>query len=237
MTILSLNTEKLNQLFISFYPQDILRWAWDTFENDLVVTSSFQSQSVPLLHLISCTLPEVEILFLDTGYHFPETLEFRDQLVQQWGLKVKNIRSKETMAPGTPLNNEIYRSNPDLCCYRNKVKPLHDYLKNKKAWITGIRRDQTTARGNIPYIQADNPGLYKICPFAAWTQKDIFRYIAEHDLPTHPLLSQGYLSVGCAPCTRPIFEGESERAGRWAGQHKIECGIHLSVPENVPHHD
>ena len=104
---------------------------------------------------------------------------------------------------------------------------------DKEAWITGIRKDQTNTRGNISFVQIDDMGLYKICPLADWTQKDIFRYIDVHKLPTHPLFAQGYMSIGCEPCTRPIFKDEDERAGRWAGQDKTECGIHISTNEEI----
>jgi phosphoadenosine phosphosulfate reductase len=125
---------------------------------------------------------------------------------------------------------ELYQTNPDLCCYINKVKSLQKAKQNLKAWVTGIRRDQTHERVNTPVISLDKDGLVKICPMVTWTLKDVWTYIDEHNLPVHPLLKEGYLSIGCAPCTRSVHAGESEREGRWVGQGKNECGLHVSLP-------
>lgn len=222
--------EKLNSQFETEKPEAILRWAWSTFHLKVAATSSFQSQSMPLLHMISQTVPELPILFLDTGFHFPQTLTFRDRVAQEYGLKVQNLKSEVKMKSSKITQSNLYHTNPDLCCYVNKVKPLQDAKLNLKAWITGIRRDQTQARSNVSIISLDQDGLYKICPMATWSRKDIWNYSHEHKLPEHPMLAQGYLSIGCAPCTRPIFDGETDRDGRWSGQDKVECGIHITLP-------
>lgn len=215
---------RLNPQLETLHPKDILLWAWETFQPRIVMTSSFQSQSVPLLHLIATHVPQMPVLFLDTGFHFEETLAFRDQLIREFGLNVQVIRSEEKRA-GEPL----YKRDPDLCCYIHKVKPLQRALQGMDAWVSGIRRDQTPQRANTPVIARQPNGLYKVCPMVRWTRREVWQYIHDHNLPVHPLLEQGYLSIGCAPCTRPAVPGEDERAGRWAGHQKTECGLHLPV--------
>lgn len=209
-------------------PHKIIQWAVDAFGADLAMTSSFQQQSVVLLHIVSRVAPRLPILFLDTGYHFAETLEFKDQLIEAFGLEnVQIIRpalsQEEQMAQHGP---NLPQTNPDLCCYINKVLPLQEAMKQFRAWITGIRRDQSAARTNTPIIDIREDGLAKIAPLAAWTGDDVARYAEFHRLPRHPLYELGYKSIGCAPCTQPIQEGEDERAGRWAGHAKKECGLH-----------
>lgn len=208
-------------------PESILMWAWETFGRNVAATSSFQSQSVPLLHIISQVVPDLPILFIDTGFHFPETLTFRDRLTQELGLNVKTLQSEPGQENFKLSQGELYHTNPDLCCFFNKVKPLQNAKRDLQAWVTGIRRDQTEDRAETPIIGIGQDGLYKICPMATWSQRDIWTYIDEHNLPAHPLLAQGYLSIGCAPCTRPVNDGEGIRDGRWAGQSKRECGLHV----------
>jgi len=226
----SLDIEAHNQIFENATPQEILKWAWEIFGPDIAATSSFQSQSLPLLHLIAQTVPDLPVLFLDTGFHFPETLAFRDQLVREMGLNVVNLKPQTGHDEFKRRHGELYRQNPDMCCYINKVEPLKRAKKGLQAWITGVRRDQTATRAEMSFVSIDADGLYKICPMLNWTQKDVFRYMHENNLPDHPLLAQGYLSIGCAPCTRPVFgDGADERSGRWAGQDKVECGLHISI--------
>lgn len=225
----TLNLQQVNAQLESASPQTILRWAWETFAPEIAATSSFQSQSLPLLHMIATTVPELPIYFLDTRFHFPETLAFRDQLIHELGLKVITLQPGVDTTTFRRQYGELYRSNPDLCCYINKVEPLRRFKAGLAAWISGIRRDQTEARRHTPIVSRERDGLYKICPLANWTSADVWRYINQHDLPVHPLLSQGYMSIGCAPCTRPIGSNEDERAGRWAGHNKTECGLHIDL--------
>lgn len=226
-----LDLEKLNRQFEAQEPTEILAWAWQTFGQDLAATSSFQTQSVALLHLISETCPELPILFLDTGFHFPETLAYRDQLIRVFGLNVKNITPLMGHSQFRIQHGLLHQNNPDLCCFINKVEPLEKAKKAYGAWISGIRRDQTAHRANTPIISIDKKGRYKICPMANWDKRKLWRHIGQYQLPEHPLLDQGYLSVGCAPCTRALNPGEDERAGRWAGQEKTECGLHVDVDQ------
>lgn len=222
----------LNARFNDETPQAILRWAWETYVGDIAASSSFQTQSVPLLHIISRTVPELPILFLDTGFHFPETLRFRDELRERLGLNVVNVHplvSKGELF--RRYGDAPYRRDPDLCCHINKVEPMDHATKNLKALISGVRRDQTKNRSRLEPVMDDPRGHHKIHPMLGWTMDEVNAYMIVHELPRHPLHDQGYLSIGCAPCTRPATSGEDPRAGRWAGATKTECGLHLPTPD------
>ncbi len=210
-------------------PQEIIRWAVGTFGDGVVTSSSFQHHSTALLHMVSRTCPDLLILFIDTGFHFPETLAFKEQVTRLFSLRVEDVRPGPdtrqllaTLGPGLPHHN------PDLCCYLNKVLPLQQALRGRWAWITGQRRDQSPTREALPVLETRSDGLVRINPLAAWTGEDVRHYIAVHRLPPHPLYELGYRSIGCAPCTRPVIPGEGERAGRWPGHDKLECGLHES---------
>jgi phosphoadenosine phosphosulfate reductase len=212
--------------------QHILRWVWETFGEKAAATSSFQSQSVPLLHIISETVPDLPVLFLDTGFHFPETLEFRDHIAEAFGLTVHSLEPRLGHDGFREQHGELHRRDPDLCCHLNKVQPLEDAFEDYDAWITGIRRDQTEARANTPVVQRQENGVLKVCPMVEWTSRDVWTYVNEHDLPSHPLLEEGYLSIGCAPCTQRPDAGEDARDGRWAQSEKTECGLHTNGAVN-----
>lgn len=213
-------------------PGDVLRWAWQTFGPNIVASSSFQGQSVPLLHLISTSAPELPVLFLDTGFHFQETLAFRDQLVDDFGLNLAILHPSMGHDGFRRRYGDLYRGDPDLCCYLNKVEPMERALEGQRAWISGIRRDQSPTRAQTPIVSRLDSGLYKVCPMATMTRRDVADYAQRHGFADHPLLAKGYVSIGCAPCTRPVWddgEGESERAGRWTGSDKTECGLHTDL--------
>ena len=227
-----LNLPPLNTQFKNLSTEEILGWVWNTFGNKAVASSSFQTQSVPLLHIISQTCPELPVIFLDTGFHFPETLTFRDELVARLGLNLVIARAAvEKNQQIAQYGEGLYRKDPDLCCYINKVEPMRRVTQKYNGWISGVRRDQTANRQSLSVFdpQATNP--LKIHPMLNWTKAQVWNYIDKHQLPSHPLFTQGYPSVGCAPCTRPVFSGEDERVGRWAGLGKIECGLHLNIRE------
>lgn len=211
---------------------EILAWAAETFGAGLVATSSFQTQSVPLLHLHSRFAPSVPVLFLDTGFHFPETLAYKDALAARLGLDVREVRPQMGHEAFRRRYGELHRHDPDHCCHVNKVLPLRRALEGATAWISGIRRDQTPERADAPIVALVD-GRYKICPMARWTEREVWAYLDEHDLPEHPMLREGYLSIGCAPCTRAVRDGEDGRAGRWSGHAKTECGLHLEGPAGV----
>lgn len=206
---------------------EILYWAAKAFRSKLALTSSFQTQSLPLLHLVSRICPTIPVFFLDTGFHFEETLEFRNQLKRELGINIVTLEPLCGHDAFIHQHGELHQSNPNMCCYMNKVEPLQRALQGYDAWISGIRRDQTEARRNTPVISMQNNGLYKVCPMVAWTADNVNDYIQRYELPKHPLLSQGYKSIGCAPCTKPTKEGQDAREGRWAEQDKTECGLHF----------
>lgn len=220
----------LNVNFQTRSPEDILAWSWKTFRPDIVASSSFQTQSVALLHMIAQICPQMTILFVDTGYHFPETLAFRDKLTTELDLNIQTVFA-------APQNNEylpsvsepLYLKDPDLCCRINKIAPVTQALIGKSAWISGVRRDQTEHRKQMNILERRPDGLIKIHPLLNWNSKDLWKYIHKYNLPSHPLFSQGYMSIGCAPCTRPITAGENERSGRWTNSNKTECGLHTSA--------
>lgn len=217
------------QRFEAASPQRILVWAVEHYWPTIAMSSSFQSQSLVLLHMVKQVAPTMPILFLDTGYHFPETLAFRHQLADEWGLTVYDVRPAINAAQQATLYGpDLPQRDPDWCCELNKVRPLQATLTGLLAWVTGIRRDQTSERAQAAILEPQPSGLLKINPLLNWTKKQVWQYIHDHNLPTHPLLEKGYLSIGCAPCTRAIHAGEDERAGRWAGTAKTECGLHTT---------
>ncbi|MGC9399234.1 MAG: phosphoadenylyl-sulfate reductase [Anaerolineae bacterium] len=208
-------------------PQDILAWAWETFAPAIAATSSFQTQSVPLLHLIAQVCPEMPVVFIDTGFHFPETLAFRNALVERLGLNLEVVRPELGPEELTlTYGEDLYRHDPDLCCYLNKVQPLERALEGRCAWVSGVRHDQTRHRRHLHDLDPQISGVIKIHPLLHWTHEQVEAYREEHKLPAHPLHQLGYLSVGCAPCTQPVLRPQDKRSGRWRGE-KEECGIHL----------
>lgn len=209
-------------------PSEILSWAWNTFGDDMVVSSSFQTQSVPLLHIVSRVTPSLKVIFVDTGFHFPETIAFRDELVERFNLNLLIVEPQIKGDDFIDIYGPLYLQSPDACCFYNKVAPFQLALKNYSAWLTGIRRDQTENRSNTPIVD-QHPFLpaYKICPMARWSGEDVETYINEHDLPRHPLHGLGYFSIGCQPCTVATSHPDDARQGRWPDQAKNECGMHI----------
>jgi phosphoadenosine phosphosulfate reductase len=204
-----------------------LRWAGDTFGDDFAVTSSMADGL--LAHLASRAVPGVQIVFLDTGYHFVETLGTRDWIASVLPVRIVDVAPPQTVAEqDAEFGPRLYERDPDRCCELRKVRPLADALAGYAAWASGVRRDESAARRDTRLIDWDEKRqMIKVNPLAAWTQDDVDAYLAEHDVPVNPLVELGYASIGCAPCTRPVAPGEDPRAGRWAGRAKTECGIHL----------
>jgi phosphoadenosine phosphosulfate reductase len=179
-----------------------------------------------LLHLWSEVAKGLPVVFLDTGFLFPETLAYRDQLAGRLGLRIEVARPAVGREEFLRENgSNVYEFNPDFCCEHNKVDPLKPYLARAEAWVSGLRRDQSSARAATP-ILLPTEGPLKVHPLATMTAAEQKAYLVEHGIPEHPLVARRYLSIGCAPCTRPVEDGEDERAGRWAGKGKTECGIH-----------
>ncbi len=229
---------ELNERFEHASAEEILQWAWETFAPDVATSSSFQTQSVPLLHIISRVCPQMPIIFIDTGFHFPETLAFRDKLQAQFKLNVLTVRPTVTQSELLAQYGEaLYRRDPDLCCYINKVQPMQWITARMKVLVAGVRRDQTANRQAMSVLHQPLKGPLQIHPMLNWTKADVQAYRQAHNLPAHPLYARGYVSVGCAPCTRPVFLGEDERAGRWADSDKKECGLHLDWSEEEKKHE
>jgi phosphoadenosine phosphosulfate reductase len=206
--------------------QEIVRWAVATFGDRVAVTSSMADAVVT--HLVSAVRPGVDVLFLNTGYHFPETIGTRDAVEAVMDVNVITLTPRRTVAEqDAEFGPKLHDRDPDLCCKMRKVQPLEEGLTNYQAWATGLRRDESPTRANTPVVGWDEKRQkVKISPIARWTQDDVDAYVAEHGVLTNPLLMDGYASVGCAPCTRRVLEGEDARAGRWAGRSKTECGLH-----------
>ncbi|MEU9031082.1 phosphoadenylyl-sulfate reductase [Streptomyces sp. NPDC048383] len=207
-------------------PQEILRWAADTFGRKFCVTSSMEDAVVA--HLASGVLPGVDVVFLDTGYHFEETIGTRDAVEAVMDVNVITLTPRRSVAEqDAEYGPRLHDRDPDLCCALRKVEPLEEGLTGYAAWATGLRRDESPTRANTPVVGWDEKRRkVKVSPIARWTQADVEAYVAEHGVLTNPLLMDGYASVGCAPCTRPVAAGEDPRAGRWAGRGKTECGLH-----------
>jgi phosphoadenosine phosphosulfate reductase len=206
---------------------EVLRWAADTFGERFCVTSSMEDAVVA--HLAARVRPGVDVVFLDTGYHFPETIGTRDAVAAVMDVNVITLTPRQTVAEqDAEYGPRLHDRDPDLCCALRKVAPLAEGLADYDAWATGLRRDESPTRANTPVVGWDERrGKVKIAPISRWSQKDVERYVAKHGVLTNPLLSDGYASIGCAPCTRRVAAGEDARAGRWAGLGKTECGIHL----------
>ena len=205
----------------------VLRWAGETFGDDFAVTSSMADGL--LSHLASRAVPGVNVVFLDTGYHFAETIGTRDWVSGVMPITLVNVQPAQTVAEqDAEYGGKLHDRDPDLCCSLRKVQPLAKALAGYTAWGSGVRRDESPTRAGTRVVDWDaKRGMVKVNPLAAWTQDDVDAYITEHRVPVNPLQEIGYASIGCAPCTRPVAPGEDPRAGRWAGRGKTECGLHL----------
>ncbi len=222
--------EHLSEEFETKTPQEILKWAIDTFWPQIALSSSFQTQSMALLHMATQIRRDVLIFFLDTGYHFWDTLIFRERLASQWHLNVLDLyRDTRWDHFARQHTRTLPLEDPDLCCFLHKVQPMQKALKAMVAWISGIRRDQTAVRAHAKILEMQPDGLLKVNPMLNWTKADVKRYMEENHLPSHPLYEKGYRSVGCAPCTVAVAANDDERAGRWKGRGKTECGLHTEM--------
>jgi phosphoadenosine phosphosulfate reductase len=203
-----------------------LVWAHETFGDQLTVASSMGDEV--LVHLVGTTVPGADVFFLDTGYHFAETLGTRDAYQAMLPLRIRTILPLLTVAQQDEQHGaRLHDRDPDACCAMRKVEPLNRALSTHQAWATGMRRADAPTRTDIALVGWDERRrMVKLNPIAAWTDDDVDRYVEEHGVFLNPLRQEGYASIGCAPCTRPVAEGEDARAGRWAGKDKTECGLH-----------
>ena len=210
---------EINREFETAPASKVIRWAVDTFHPYLSLSASMTD--AVLIDLAVRVEPGIEVVFIDTGYHFPETLETLERIRRHYGLNLKVMTVQ-------PQSEELWVADPENCCSAVKVGQLDRALQGKLAWMSGLRRTEAITRANAPVVGRDLRGLVKINPIATWTEDDVAGYIADHGVIINPLLEQGYGSIGCWPCTQPIGDGEDARSGRWAGRDKTECGLHLA---------
>ncbi len=205
--------EELSRSFESAPASKIVRWAVERFSPHLSLLASMTD--AVLVDLAVQVDPSIEVVFIDTGHHFPETMETVDLVRRRYGLNLRIVTVGPAPAPLV-----------DGCCSAAKVAQLDRALVGRQAWLSGLRRSEASTRADAPIIGLDRRGLVKVNPLATWTDEDVAGYIVEHDVPVNPLVSRGYLSVGCQPCTFPVAAGDDPRSGRWAGTDRTECGIH-----------
>ena len=221
---------RLNRMFRGAETEEWLRAVLEgSLAGDVAMVSSFGAESAALLHLVSRIDPSVPVLFLDTGKHFPETLAYRDELAERFGLNLVNLYPDLADLKTRDETGLRWSYDPDGCCEIRKVRPLETALAGYDASFTGRKAFQSATRANLPRFEIDTSdaqGRLKINPLIDWDAGRIAAYFEEHDLPRHPLVERGFPSIGCSPCTRPVGEGEDPRAGRWSGWDKVECGIH-----------
>jgi phosphoadenosine phosphosulfate reductase len=226
-TALGVNGDRLKSVPVDFETmsaEDLLRWAHGEFGKRLCLTCSWQRQSSALVHMVGELGLDVDVIELDTLVLFPETYDTRDRLVERYGLELTTFR---------PLDppDRLWETDVDRCCHIRKVEPLERALAGYDAWITGIRREQSPSRAGAQKVEwSERYGVWKIQPLVDWNAKRVDAYLAVNEIPYNPLHDQGYPSIGCVPCTRRVEAGEDERAGRWAGSDKLECGIHVNAP-------
>jgi phosphoadenosine phosphosulfate reductase len=206
---------------------EIIRWAAATFGDRICLTSSMSDAA--LIHLVSTVKPGIDVLFVDTGYHFAETIGTRDAVEAVYPVNVINVTPTRTVEEqDRDLGPRLHGRNPDLCCHLRKVEPLGRALEGYMAWFSGIRRDETASRRDRRVVEWDRKrGMVKVNPILAWTEDDMDNYISDNGVLVNPLHYDGFPSIGCAPCTSRVAPGEDPRSGRWAGMGKTECGIHL----------
>jgi phosphoadenosine phosphosulfate reductase len=207
--------------------REILAWARATFGDELVVTASMADGVLP--YLASEAAPGVDVVFLDTGYHFVETIGTRDAVGATLEINLINITPEQTVAEQDATHGkDLYKTDPDKCCALRKVAPLNEALSGYTAWVTGVRREESPTRANTQVVEYDaRRNMVKLNPIAPWTQDDLDGYIADNGVLVNPLQYDGYPSIGCEPCTKRVAPGEDPRSGRWAGRAKTECGLHV----------
>jgi phosphoadenosine phosphosulfate reductase len=219
---------QVNRELFSSPPSEILGWALREFGDAFCVTTSLADAT--LVDMASRIRPGVHVVFVDTGYHFAETLKTASELAARYPIRLVRALPRRSVAEqDAALSPALFQRDPDLCCRMRKVEPINAALKDYGAWASGIRRDETSSRSGVGVVEWDvSRAMVKVNPLANWTATDVSRYIAAHDVLVNPLLGQGYPSIGCAPCTRPAAPGADSRSGRWVGSRKSECGLHVS---------
>lgn len=209
-------------------PEEIITWAVANYFPKLTMATAFGPEGCVILAMLARIEPRVYVFNLDTGYQFRETLELRERIAAKYGIVVDLQRPEQTVEEYEVANDgPVYKTDPDRCCLQRKLAVLNRVSKGFSAWMSGIRRDQSPHRAGAPIVGWDKKfGLVKVSPLANWTKKDVWKRIMDEEIPYNPLHDQGYPSIGCWPCTRAVTDGEDERAGRWSGTGKTECGLH-----------
>jgi phosphoadenosine phosphosulfate reductase len=213
---------------------ELIRWAEAEFGDSVCLSCSWQKQSSVLIHMVSELGLDLDVIELDTHLFFRETYETRERLLRRYGIRLVRPDVLTVAEQHRREGPNLWERDPDRCCHIRKVEPLIRVLDPYDAWITGIRRDQSPSRANARKVErSERYGVWKLQPLADWSEADVWRYIAANEIPYNPLHDVGYRSIGCIPCTRPTRPDEEERAGRWAGSDKLECGIHLETAERT----
>ncbi len=230
----------LNERFAHQRTEEILAWAWERFGMRAAVGTSFQGAGLVILDLARKNGLPFPVFTLDTGLLFPETLALKQRLQGFFGIQIEALTPDLTVEEQADINGpELWKRNPDLCCTIRKVMPLRDKLCDLDCWITGLRRQQSASRAEIGIIElylfdeGSGQEIVKLNPMARWTRDQVWQYLRQHQIPYNPLPDRGYGSIGCQPCTRCTGNGEHERAGRWTGFNKVECGIHTFMPKRL----
>jgi phosphoadenosine phosphosulfate reductase len=209
--------------------EELVRTVLEAQPEGACLTCSFQAEDMVVLDLVRQVQPRIPVLFLDTGYHFPETCAYRDQMARHWQLNLVNLRAERSVESQEALYGRLYESQPDRCCKLRKVDPLLRGLEAYGLWFTGLRREQSPTRAGLRQLETHalpcGTSILKVNPLAAWTWKDVWSYLEVHGIETLSLYEQGYLSIGCQPCTSLPADPQNPRSGRWTGK-KLECGIH-----------
>lgn len=214
-------------------PRAVLEWAFETYGDRAALSTAFGPSGVVLMHLAAEVNPGARVFFIDTGFHFPETLQMVDRVRERLAVDVQVLSPAITVTEQAAQHGDaLYVINPDQCCEIRKVEPTRRMVSQLDAWVTGLRRDQGPSRADTPVLDRrliDGRTVVKLSPLVQWTRKDVWRHIFAHGLPYNPLHDRDYPSVGCWPCTRPVGAGSDERAGRWSGRSKTECGMHTAL--------
>jgi phosphoadenosine phosphosulfate reductase len=223
-----IDLDEANRQLSGAKPWDILQWAVEAYFPKLTMATAFGPEGCVIIHMLAQIERRVRIFNLETGYQFPETLALRDRIAERYGIEVELVRPDTTVAEYERIHGgPLYVSTPDQCCHDRKIVPLRRAVEGYEAWISSIRADQSAHRARADVVGWDAKfGLVKVNPLLGWTHRDVWAFVVANDVPYNPLHDQGYPSIGCWPCTRAVAPGEDERAGRWAGQAKTECGLH-----------
>lgn len=230
---IQIDINQINQKFENSHPQEILGWAWTVFGNRAAIGTSFQGAGLVVMHICRTLGYDFPIFTIDTGLLFPETVELKEQLEKFFGITIKVLTPQVSLEKQSELyGNELWKRDPDLCCTIRKVLPLKDELRQLDCWITGLRRDQSQSRSKISILEVyeydtdEKKEIFKLNPLARWSREEVWDYIKKYQIPYNKLHDVGYRSIGCKPCTSVTTSEANERAGRWIGFSKTECGIH-----------